>query len=110
MDAVRAGDNFFHDEAKQIGDDLQKQRTDVHRLRTEVLWWKHGIQYPKTLNLKHKGVWPLILTKICPSTAPKQESPMPRNHILKVKAGRLGSSSRDMRRVATSISVSEKRG
>lgn len=51
----------------------------------------------------------LIITKICPSTAPKQERPRPRNQDLNVIQGRVGSSSREMRRVATSISFSKGR-
>jgi len=45
-------------------------------------------------------------TKICPRTAPKHESPRPRNHMRNVKAGSVTSSSREIRRVAISRSVS----
>jgi hypothetical protein len=59
-----------------------------------------------SMYVAHRGERRDVHTKICPRTDPKQARPRPRNHILKVKAGRLGSSSREIRRVATSRSVS----
>lgn len=44
-------------------------------------------------------------TKIWPRTEAKQANPRPRNHMRMVNTGRLGSSSNEIKRVATSMSV-----
>lgn len=73
---------------------------------TNTVWGRKyctgGSQHCPFLSESHKR------TKICPRTAPKHDKPSPRNHILKVKTGSVGSSSREIKRVAISTSVSIK--
>jgi hypothetical protein len=92
-------DNFFEEHTEKIGENLDEQLADEHRLRAEVLS-KELVSLSEANGEKHTKIWP--------KTAPKQDRPTPRNHMRKVNAGSVGSSSSEMRRVATSRSVSRR--
>ena len=72
---------------------LKEELTDIDRLRAEILEDISVNALPHVDDTEP-------LTKICPSTAPKQDKPNAKNHMRNVKMGKDGSSSSETRRTA----------